>query len=245
MSRSTLKAAEAQRLFRERDAMLDDTTDAMEDIGRSQSQQFLDLAKAFKMQVADESKAHVNNFESRVAARREDIANLINKIVDRTTLITPMLVAGNIVRSGPKATTTTQSSAQLAAESVLRLFNKLLDEYNSIDQRELTGEWPLPSVKLSGRDEKLLERLVQSQHKKAKQRINTLLQGTPDGSVTAAEGLAIESNTNKLWSSLTTEQKDNAGNIQEQERNSWHRITQSACRGIRRIVKDLPEGLEI
>lgn len=158
--------------------------------------------------------------------------------------MTSMLVAGDVVRSESVATTTTQSSAQLAAESVLRLFNKFLDEYNSTDQRELTGERPLPSVKLSGRDEELLERLVQSQHKKAKQRIRTLLHGTPDDSATAAEGLTVESNTNKLWSFLTAEQKDDAGNNQEQERCSWHRITQSACRGIRRIVKDLPEGLE-
>ena len=159
---------------------------------------------------------------------------------DVVALIASMLARG-ATRSGPELTAlSAQSVEQAAAESISKLILKLLDEYAGLDQREFMSERAPALVTQIGRDEETLEGLFQVQHEKTKQQVHTLLRGGVESSAKTVKAPMMESNTDDIWSSIMAAPNDDVGNVDELERYPWNQVTISACRAVRRLVKDLP-----
>ncbi|KAL8839769.1 MAG: hypothetical protein Q9170_001580 [Blastenia crenularia] len=226
-SRKTSEMAKVQQVFNETDPILDDTMDAMDVIGRSQSQQFLNLAKASKKQTADESKVHVDKCGTRMVAQRDGIVNLVEETVDKiqrhekniSALMASILLRSETVGPGQQPTTDSRQNLNYsAAESVLRSFNEFFDEYDNVDQKESTSGRLVSALTPRGRDTEILEVLLQSQHEEARRQVSGLLHGAPKVSTEGAEGSVHEPNPKDIWSSFTADQKDDTGNTDVQER---------------------------
>ncbi|KAL8945240.1 MAG: hypothetical protein Q9211_000250 [Gyalolechia sp. 1 TL-2023] len=254
--------------FHEEDPVLVDMVCAMDNVGRSQSQyslscpikeytrlnlyqrQLLDLANTTKNQAANESRFQISAFESRANACRDDIVSHVKEITDQIqretdirALTASMLLTGEATGSRQREYSSTKSMEQLVTESILDLFKRFLDQYDGAERKESTNGRSLPK-KPRRRDEVFLDELLRSQHERVRQRVSTLLHGRTHLSSEIPGELLVRLESDNIWSSLTAELNDGAGNINEQERYSWNRINKSARRGVRRLVNHLPEGSE-
>lgn len=128
-----------------------------------------------------------------------------------------------------------------AAMSILRRFNKTLEDYDKFAQEKSKDEEPLSTMKPSQRDDDMLERLLRTQHEQSARRIRSLIQNDVGASPNATNKPTVGYETDLIWASLGTDQKDKVGYTDEQSGSSWDQTTSSAYRGIRRIVKGLPE----
>lgn len=152
-----------------------------------------------------------------------------------------LLPGGNGTQSELIGTSTQMNMAQPAATSTLELFKQVLDEYDSFTRERSTKEQPLPAAKPRRQDEQILERLLRTQHEQAAQRIQALLHGEIGGPPNPSEQQIAETEIDTIWASLEADKMVMVRPTCEQGGNSWDKITQSACRGVRRIVKGLPE----
>ncbi|KAL8762319.1 MAG: hypothetical protein Q9184_001656 [Pyrenodesmia sp. 2 TL-2023] len=243
------EAAKLQDLSQKADPILDDTVDAMNDIGRSQSQQFLERAKATKLRATDESRAHVDKFEAFIATQKSGMAKVfdaeVNKIKKRDEYLrgtmASMLLACNIVQSEQIGTPITGSTAHPASTTILKRLKTLLADYDMFNQRVKTGVQPSASTKPSREDEETLTVLLLTQHERATERIRVLMDNEVSGSTRSIEGSMDRPESDKIWASFSEGQMAEKEPTDRKSSKSWNQITYPACRGVRHIAKGLPE----
>ncbi|KAL8738657.1 MAG: hypothetical protein Q9181_000603 [Wetmoreana brouardii] len=249
--------------------IVNDEVDAMDDMGRSQSQEFMSLARAFKQQAVDESKAHIEHFGSAVDSRGDALASLLKLKLDKMytkirghtkvprtdatssveqekdikVLTASMLSSSDAAQTGQKRALPVQSMARSPADSIVNSFNAFLNDYDRMTQDKSASEGSLPTVIPSRQDEELLEEVLQTHHGKATQRIRTLLHGISGGPSVEPDHSETKSETNEIWSSLLTD-REQTGSTSERNGCTWDSVTRSAGRGIRRLVKDFPDRSE-
>ncbi|KAL8796746.1 MAG: hypothetical protein Q9182_007311 [Xanthomendoza sp. 2 TL-2023] len=237
--------------------LLNDEIDAMDDAGRSQSQQFMGLAKAFKKQSEDESRAHIDKFESTLDLRRVALASLLEEqahvmyedftklerppVADRRVSIerekyirimtVDMLLASDAGQPlVQNMAMRTACMAQPAAESTLRWFNRLLTAHDKIISVGL-DEGDLPPIKPRQDDEELLEGVFQAQYHRGKQRVQELLRGGQEVSTMSSENLAKVHRGDGIWSSPEADQPIDPW-MRKKDEETWYSVTKSAVKGM-------------
>ncbi|KAL8694401.1 MAG: hypothetical protein Q9218_000967 [Villophora microphyllina] len=222
--------------------LLDDNVDAMNDSGRSQSQQFMNLAKSFKKQAANESRTHLQNFTSALDIQAGTFADNVDAKVkmlaaseNKIRNLMAMLLRDHQAQPGDRKTRSINSIAQPPADSIVRSFDKFLVDYDSIARAESPAEKGLTFVKPSEQDEEFIRDVFETQHKKTTQSVLTLLHGDskgfpPDSNLTMARPGAEE-----IWSSLSADD-ETPGLADEPTACTWVSIARSASRGVRRLM---------
>ncbi|KAL8674710.1 MAG: hypothetical protein Q9168_000868 [Polycauliona sp. 1 TL-2023] len=242
-------------------ALLDDEIDAMDDAGRSQSQQFMNLAKAFKRQAEDDSKAHISNFESVVASTQDALTRLLGGqaemlyeglLISNANFIANsdgsiqqekrlQVTAVNMVfKDDPKQpgqgnATLTPCFAQPVAEHLSTSFDAFLaahDRFIVPESEYGATEGALCSIAPSQQDEEMLKSVLQAQHAKAKERVQKLIQG-----LQTINDLSDCVVVDGIWSSPGAgqppqRQGPKALNAEDIGRSSWFSITDSARTGM-------------
>ncbi|KAI4225652.1 MAG: hypothetical protein LQ349_007027 [Xanthoria aureola] len=242
--------------------LLNDEIDAMDDAGRSESQQFMKLAKAFKKQAEDDSKAHIKDFESAVASRQDALTSFLEDQVDMMYDGVPIVKMNFIADSsgstrqgkrlrtamvdvmfrkdaGREKTTLAPYLAQPVAETLSISFDKFLAAH---DKFILLGSdnGELPSINPSHKDKELLKTVLQAQYEQAKQRLQKLLRGDNEGSHPVKD-LPEVAKGDEIWLSPREDRPEDFGAMNEQDGSTWCSITNFAGKGVRRIVRGFPE----
>ncbi|KAL8678795.1 MAG: hypothetical protein Q9186_004876 [Xanthomendoza sp. 1 TL-2023] len=233
--------------------LLNDEIDAMNDSGRSQSQQFMNLAKAFKKQAGDESKAHIDHFESTVNSRQDSLASLLEEQVHVITerekhiraMTVDMLLASDArMPLAQNKTMRTACMVQPAAESTLRSFNRLFAAQDKIISVGPKDEGMPPPIKPSKEDEELLEGVFQAQYHKGKQRLQGLLCGGHEVSTRSSANPARVRRGEGIWSSPKAGKPILPG-MKGKDGDTWYSVTKSAVKGVRRIVRGFPDASRV
>ncbi|KAL9014562.1 MAG: hypothetical protein Q9173_000786 [Seirophora scorigena] len=146
-----------------------------------------------------------------------------------------MLSAGNGRRSGQPQTPIMRNTVQPAATSITERLLRLLDEYDQVNQHPHTGGNPSLLAKPSNQNEQIVESLLRIQREKAASHIHALIRGV------CMERPMAGSEAEKISSSLGVTQNDENGSPDGLSGRCWNQITNSACRGVRRMVKGFPE----
>ncbi|KAI4263299.1 MAG: hypothetical protein L6R42_001551 [Xanthoria sp. 1 TBL-2021] len=234
--------------------LLNDEIDAMDDAGRSQSQQFMNLAKAFKKQAEDDSKAHVNNFESAVASRQVALTRFLEDQVDMMyegfSILKRNFVAdsGSSTRqekrlritmvdvlfrndAGQERNTLTPCFAQPVAETLSTSFDRFLAAHDRFISLGSENGGALPSINPSQKDEELLKAVLQAQYEKTTQRLQRLLHGDNEG-CHPAKDLSEVAKRDEIWSSPREDRLEDLGAMNEQDGSTWYSITKCAGKGM-------------
>lgn len=224
----------------------------------------MNLAKAFKKQAEDDSKAHVNNFESAVASRQVALTRFLEDQVDMMyegfSILKRNFVAdsGSSTRqerrlrntmvdvlfrndAGQERTTLTPCFAQPVAETLSTSFDRFLAAHDRFISLGSENGGALPSINPSQKDEELLKAVLQAQYEKATQRLQRLLYGDNEGCHTAKD-LSEVTKGDEIWSSPREDRLEDLGAMSEQDGSTWYSITTSAGKGVRRIVRGFPEA---
>ncbi|KAL8767422.1 MAG: hypothetical protein Q9209_006070 [Squamulea sp. 1 TL-2023] len=247
---------------------LNDEIDAMDDAGRSQSQQFMNLAKAFKKQAEGESKAHMDDFESMVASRQDALTRLLEEkattmyefslgtkmhsIADlygsteqekRVRAMTIEVLSDSIAgQPARKRTMLKHCITQPAAGSILGAFDNFLAAHDRFVAQRSENEGPLSSGKPSKKDEMILEAVIDAQCEKGKQQIHRLLHGDNEEFHPTTKCLTEVAKGDKDWWSPKVAQQRGLNLFKELDGSTWHSVTKFAGKGIRRIVRGFPEA---
>ncbi|CAL8580298.1 hypothetical protein XPA_006026 [Xanthoria parietina] len=202
------------------------------------------LAKAFKKQAEDDSKAHIKNFESAVASRQDALTSFLEDQVDMITrqgkrLRTAMVDVMFRKDAGREKTTPAPYLAQPVAETLSISFDKFLAAH---DKFILLGSdnGELSSINPSHKDKELLKTVLQAQYEQAKQRLQKLLRGDNEGSHPGKD-LPEVAKGNEIWMSPREDRPEDFGAMDEQDGSTWCSITNLAGKGVRRIVRGFPE----
>lgn len=225
----------------------------------------MNLAKAFKQQAEDDSRAHVKDFESAVASRQAALAKILEDQVNmlyEALLILQMNFFADPCRSRQKkrlriaaaemlfkynggqveqeTTTLTPCFAQTIAESLSTSFDRFLAAHQRLNLLASKQGATPPPVTPSQQDEELLQTVLQTQHEKAKQRFHRLLHGDSEGFYATVDSLEVM-NGDEIWLSPEAGQPIDRGRVKKRFGETWHSITRSAGKGVRRIVRGFPE----
>ncbi|KAL9595021.1 MAG: hypothetical protein Q9219_006690 [cf. Caloplaca sp. 3 TL-2023] len=141
----------------------------------------------------------------------------------------------------PNKVSSGQNMAQPAADLVLRIFNEFFLQFNDMNQPKSVSGGSLPSIMSTRRDEEILERLIQSQRKKAGQRVHYLLHGNFGLSPGSLDGSLAALETDKIWSAFSANQTNVTRYSRGEDYCSWDGFTKSACRGVCRLLKNMPD----
>ncbi|KAL8951578.1 MAG: hypothetical protein Q9222_002463 [Ikaeria aurantiellina] len=222
----------------ETDSLLGDGIDAMDDAGRSQSQQFMNVARAFKTQAVSESKLHMHRLGELVAAQQDALARIGDEVTNKIRQQEKdlMCLAASVRFTNDNAgserkISLNQGTLQPEVEEILKSFSTSLMDYQNLTHDKRTSP-PLFSEEESRAQEERSRAVLQAQHEKAKEGIWKRLHGKTEASTQISQELVPEAN--QIWSTLVME-SENIGDIQNPNKSddcNWTEIIASAERGM-------------
>ena len=132
-----------------------------------------------------------------------------------------------------------KGSMQGHANSILRSFNGLLDDYDDLTRATSGKGSSVATMNSSQLDRENLASMLQIQYAKTRQNIWNFMCESTETSGMASDASETGTEVDGIWSSLFPD-GEGSGLMIEERRHTWKRISESASRGVRRITKGFP-----
>ncbi|KAL8971971.1 MAG: hypothetical protein Q9183_000794 [Haloplaca sp. 2 TL-2023] len=209
--------------------------------------QVLDLAEIFNK---NESKSHIEGFRGSVYKRQDAMAKLVQDEVDKImdqdkkikALSAKMLTASRLPLPEPTKVPLAiepKGSMQGHANSILRSFNELLDDYHDL-MRATSGKGSSVATLNSNQlDRENLASILQIQYAKTRQNVRNHMCESTEIPGVASDASETGTEVDGIWSSLASD-GEGPGLTVGERRHEWERISKSASRGVRRIIQGFP-----